>query len=77
MTVASIAPATDVPKDALAAGARHRDPEAARTGRQAAAVKITYRVLASTFHDGTRMTPADALYGLGFALPVERAGTPP
>jgi hypothetical protein len=66
VTVASIGPATEVPKEALLPepGTGFLKP-LGRSG--AAAVKITYRILASTFHDGTRMTPDDALYGLGFA----------
>jgi hypothetical protein len=66
VTVASIARAIEVPKGALVpergTGILR---ELGRSG-EPAAVKITYRVLASTFHDGTRMMPADALYGLGF-----------
>jgi hypothetical protein len=33
-----------------------------------ARTKLTYRVLTSMFHDSTRMTVADALYGLAFAF---------
>jgi hypothetical protein len=66
VTVASIARTTEVPKDALVpergTGILR---ELGRSG-EPAAVKITYRILASTFHDGTRMMPADALYGVGF-----------
>jgi hypothetical protein len=41
-----------------------------------AAVKITYRVLTSAFHDGTRMTVADLLYPYVFAYRWgERAAT--
>lgn len=36
-------------------------------GRTARA-KLTYRVLTSAFHDGSRMTAADALYALAFAF---------
>jgi hypothetical protein len=64
--VASIARATDVPANALLPGRGTGIlRELGRSG-EPAAVKITYRVLASTFHDGTRMMPADALYGLAF-----------
>jgi hypothetical protein len=39
-----------------------------RVGRgRTAAQKITYRVLASAFHDGTRLTVADLLYPYAFA----------
>jgi hypothetical protein len=66
VTVVSTGPATEVPKDALLPepGTGILKP-LGRAGTPAA-VKITYRILASTFHDGTRMTPEDALYGLGF-----------
>src|SRR5207253_3730167 len=33
-----------------------------------ARVKLTYRVLGSAFHDGTRTTPADLLYAYMFAF---------
>jgi hypothetical protein len=66
VTVASIARATEVPKDALLPEADTGTLRPLGESGKAAAVKITYRVLASTFHDGTRMMPADALYGLGF-----------
>jgi hypothetical protein len=36
-------------------------------GKTARAV-LTYRVLPSAFHDATKMTPADALYGIAFAF---------
>jgi hypothetical protein len=41
-----------------------------------AAVKIVYRVLASAFHDGSRMTVADTLAGLGFAYRWGAPGSP-
>ncbi len=52
----SVTPAAEVPADATlrAAGA-------------AAGTRIVYRVLMSTFHDGTRMTVADLMYPYAFA----------
>jgi hypothetical protein len=40
-----------------------------------ARTRIVYRVLASPFHDGTRMTVADTLYGLSFAYRWGAPGT--
>ena len=37
-------------------------------GGKTARAKLTYRVLSSAYHDGSRMTAADALYGLAFAF---------
>lgn len=34
---------------------------------KSAGARITYRLVASAFHDGTRMTPADAAYAYSFA----------
>lgn len=34
---------------------------------KSARARITYRLVASAFHDGTRMTPADAVYAYSFA----------
>ena len=34
---------------------------------KSARARITYRLVASAFHDGTRMTPADAAYAYSFA----------
>jgi hypothetical protein len=64
--VARSAPVS-VPPDALApepGTGLLRPVGAGKTARAA----ITYRVLPSAFHDGTAMTPADALYGLAFAF---------
>jgi hypothetical protein len=36
-------------------------------GGKTAKLKLTYRLLASKFHDGTAMTPADLLYAYAFA----------
>ncbi|OLC17163.1 MAG: hypothetical protein AUH29_03100 [Candidatus Rokubacteria bacterium 13_1_40CM_69_27] len=56
----------EIPPDALvpdaAAGALHP------IGRGATApVKVAYQVLASAFHDGTKMSPADIVYPFAFA----------
>ncbi len=56
----------DVPADAVLpeAGSGGLQPVGeGRTARQ----KLTYRVLGSAFHDGTRMTGADILYAIMFA----------
>lgn len=43
---------------------------------KSARARITYRIVASAFHDGTRMTPADAAYAYSFAYRWgARAGT--
>ena len=34
---------------------------------KSARARVTYRIVASAFHDNTRMTPADAAYAYGFA----------
>jgi hypothetical protein len=34
---------------------------------KSARARVTYRIVASAFHDNTRMTPADAVYGYSFA----------
>jgi len=66
----------DVPADALI-------PEPA-TGRllpvgpgRSARVKLSYRVLGSTFHDGTRTTGADILYAYMFAYRWSSRGAAP
>lgn len=41
-----------------------------------AEAKLTYRLLASAFHDGTRMTAADLLYPYGFAFRWGIPGAP-
>ena len=50
-----------VPEDALKLDASTGQPREVGKGRTAAA-QTTYRVAASAFHDGTRMTAADAVY---------------
>jgi hypothetical protein len=76
VTVASVTPVTEVPEDALlpepGTGILRRIGPAGRP----AAVKIVYRVLASPFHDGTRMGVADTLYALGFAYRWGAPGGP-
>jgi hypothetical protein len=52
---------------------------------KSARARLTYRLVASAFHDGTRMTPADAAYAYSFAYrwggragdPVVEAATAP
>lgn len=56
-----------VPADALRAEAGTGILRPVGEGRTAAA-RITYRVLTSAFHDGTRTEPADLLYGIAFAF---------
>jgi hypothetical protein len=56
----------DVPDDALmpeAGSGRLRPVGTGKTAKQ----KLTYRVLGSAFHDGSRMSPADLLYAYMFA----------
>jgi hypothetical protein len=56
----------EIPRDALA-------PDAAGAGLRpltqtaTAATKVTYQVLASKFHDETKLSPADLVYPLAFA----------
>jgi hypothetical protein len=67
VTVASVTPVSEVPRDALlpeSGTGLLRELDRAGTP---AAVKIVYRVLASPFHDGTRMSVADTLYALALA----------
>ena len=56
-----------VPADALTFEPGTGKPYQVGEGKTARA-KLTYRVLSSAYHDGTRMTTADALYGLAFAF---------
>jgi hypothetical protein len=74
----------EVPEDALVpelGSGLFRD---AGTGKSARA-RVTYRLVASAFHDATRMTPADAAYAYSFAYrwggragdPVVEAATAP
>src|SRR5207247_3490484 len=61
-----IAAEIDVPKDALLpepGSGRLQPVGAGRIAKQ----KLTYRVLGSAFHDGTRMSAADVLYSYAFA----------
>src|SRR5262245_19699572 len=56
-----------VPADAIVpepGTGKLRQVGAGKTAR----AKLTYRVLSSTYHDGSRMTATDALYGLSFAF---------
>ena len=55
-----------VPADALAPEAGTGVPREIGKGKSARA-KVTYRVVASAFHDNTRMTAADAVYPYLFA----------
>ncbi|HEV2438506.1 MAG TPA: hypothetical protein VGX97_00400 [bacterium] len=62
----------DVPADAVLPRPRSGALDRVGPGKRAADM-VEYRVLASAFHDGTIMTPADALYPFAFAA---RWGTP-
>src|SRR5260370_5166587 len=58
----------DVPEDALLprqGTGRLQQVGAGKVAKQ----KLTYRVLGSAFHDGTRMSAADVLYSYAFAYP--------
>jgi hypothetical protein len=68
VTAASIAVEADVavPEDALIPEAGTGMPREVGKGKTAGA-RITYRVAASSFHDNTRMTAADAVYPYLFA----------
>lgn len=61
-------PASDVelPQDALIPEPGTGLLRDAGKGKSARA-RVTYRIVASAFHDNTRMTPADAAYAYGFA----------
>ncbi len=75
VSVVSTAPATEVPPDALLP-----EPGTGRwrpLGRRGqVGTKLVFRVLASAFHDGSRMTPADTLYGLSVAYRWGAPGGP-
>jgi hypothetical protein len=61
-----VAAAVEVPADAVLpepAGGQLRPVGAGKTAKE----KLTYRVLGSAFHDGTRMNAADLLYSYMFA----------
>jgi hypothetical protein len=67
VTVASVergTPSLAVPEDALAFEPGTGAPKAVGAGRRAGA-RVVYRVLASRFHDGTKLEVADLLYTLG------------
>ena len=69
VTVASVelgAPTVPVPEDALAFEPGSGAPKKVGPGRQAGA-RVVYRVLASRFHDQTKLELADLLYALGLA----------
>jgi hypothetical protein len=59
-------PLIAIPGDALVPEPGTGRLQPAGPGRSAR-LKLTYRVLGSAFHDGTRMTPADLLYAYMFA----------
>jgi len=74
----------EVPEDALVpepGSGLFRDAGKGKSAR----ARVTYRLVASAFHDGTRMTPADAAYAYSFAYrwggragdPVVEAATAP
>jgi len=56
----------DIPENALIPEAGTGLLREAGKGRSARA-RVTYRLVASAFHDNTRMTPADAAYAYSFA----------
>src|SRR5207245_2613438 len=56
-----------VPVDAIVPEAGTGTLREVGPGKTARA-KLTYRVLGSAYHDGSRMTATDALYGLAFAF---------
>jgi hypothetical protein len=69
VTVAAVeggAPGVDVPDDALLPEPGSGALRKVGAGRRAG-VRVTYRVLASRFHDGTQLEVADLLYALGLA----------
>ncbi len=69
LTIASVdlgAPSLPVPEDALAFESGTGAPRAVGPGRQAGA-RVVYRVLASRFHDETKLDATDILYALGLA----------
>jgi hypothetical protein len=69
VTVASVelgSPSLPVPEDALAFEPGTGVPRAVGPGRHAGA-RVVYRVLASRFHDDTRLEAADLVYALGLA----------
>jgi hypothetical protein len=57
---------TEIPSDALVPDATTGALRPAGRGGTAAAM-VPYRVLASAFHDGTKMSPADLVYAFVFA----------
>ncbi len=67
VTVASTGPVPEVPTDAVLPDAGSGVLHAIGDTGNHAALKVVFKVLASAFHDGTRMTVADTLYGLSFA----------
>ncbi len=64
-----------IPEDAVLPEAGTGDLRPAGPGR-AARVKLTYRMLGSAFHDGTRTTAADLLYAYMFAYRWSGGGEP-
>jgi hypothetical protein len=69
VTVASVelgAPTIAVPEDALAFEPGSGTPRKVGPGRRAGA-RVVYRVLASRFHDQTKLEVADLLYAVGLA----------
>jgi hypothetical protein len=69
VTVASVnlgAPDLTIPEDALAFEAGTGAPRPVGPGRRAGA-RVVYRVLASRFHDETKLDATDLLYALGLA----------
>jgi hypothetical protein len=69
VTVASVdagAPSLPVPEDALAFEPGTGTPRPVGPGRRAGA-RVVYRVLASRFHDETKLDATDLLYALGLA----------
>src|SRR5262249_24942110 len=64
-----------VPADALVPDEKTGILREVGNGKTAAA-KLTYRVRASSFHDDSRMTPADALYPYAFAFRASAKGGP-
>ena len=66
----------EVPEDALVPEPGTGLLRDAGKGKSARA-RLTYRLVASAFHDSTRMTPADAAYAYSFAYRWSgRAGDP-
>jgi hypothetical protein len=64
----------DVPADAVRPDPATGTLRAVGPGTTARA-KLVYRVAASAFHDGTKMSPADAVYPYAFVLAPVRGGT--